>query len=89
MVIKGAETKKLKSKKSKRKKNELIIEEKILITGLDEATILKIESKAEDITIRDLKIYCSQLKLNFKTYFIKNFIPPVNDNSLKRASKNE
>jgi hypothetical protein len=65
-------------KRSSLKKRELLLEEKILITGLDEKTILKIESKSEDITISDLRKYCRELKLNFKSYFVKNFTSSTN-----------
>lgn len=61
----------------------------MLMTGLDEQTILKIESKSENITVLDLKIYCAGLKLSFKTYFVNNYTPPPvsrNKNSKKLAT---
>lgn len=87
-IIKPKKEKK-KPTKSKQPKVQLIMEEKMLMTGLDEQTILKIESKSENITVLDLKIYCAGLKLSFKTYFVNNYTPPPvsrNKNSKKLAT---
>lgn len=57
----------------KTKKVEIPILEKCLLTGLDEQTIIKIESKETHITIDSIINYCNGLNLNFGKFITQNY----------------
>ena len=47
--------------------------EKVALTGLDVNTVFNIEHEDENVTIKDLKTYCRQLKINPKHFIDKYF----------------
>ncbi|MCY7328239.1 MAG: hypothetical protein LH618_06805, partial [Saprospiraceae bacterium] len=55
------------------KKPEISLADKLVLTGLDEQTILKIENKEEEISIKAIKVYCNALKLNFTDFVERNY----------------
>lgn len=57
----------------KNKKVEIPILEKCLLTGLDEQTIIKIESKETHITIDSVINYCNGLNLNLGKFITQNY----------------
>lgn len=59
--------------KTKSEKFAITLAEKLTLTGLDEQTILKIENKEEEISIKALKTYCNALKLSFTDFISKNY----------------
>jgi len=64
-------------------KNVQTLKEKVQLTGLDEQTILGIEQKNEDVSIKALKEYCKALKINFKDFLMKNYVPKRNSRKRK------
>ncbi len=57
----------------KEKLSELPFSEKVALTGLDVNTVFNIEHEDENVTIKDLKTYCRQLKINPKHFIDKYF----------------
>ena len=52
---------------------ELPFNEKVALTGLDVNTVFNIEHEDENVTIKDLKTYCRQLKINPIIFIDKYF----------------
>jgi O-acetyl-ADP-ribose deacetylase (regulator of RNase III)/DNA-binding Xre family transcriptional regulator len=57
----------------KEKLSDLPFSEKVALTGLDVNTVFNIEHEDENVTIKDLKTYCRQLKINPKHFIDKYF----------------
>jgi hypothetical protein len=57
-----------------------------LYTGLNEETFLKIETKDENISIKDLRIYCEGLDINLKSFFNKNYSSSTKNLKLPRVT---
>ena len=53
---------------------KITLNEKLILTGLDEQTINKIENKEEEISIKAIKAYCFALKLNFVDFISRNYV---------------
>jgi len=60
-------------KVTKERVHGLSFNKKVSLTGLDVKTVINIENEDENVTIRDLKIYCQQLKMNPKHFIDKYF----------------
>jgi O-acetyl-ADP-ribose deacetylase (regulator of RNase III)/DNA-binding Xre family transcriptional regulator len=57
----------------KEKLSDLPFSEKVALTGLDVNTVFNIEHEDENVTIKDLKTYCRQLKINPKHFIDRYF----------------
>jgi len=55
------------------KKTEISLQDKLVLTGLDEETISKIENKEYEVSIGAIVKYCSALKLNLPDFVAKNY----------------
>ena len=55
------------------KLSDLPFSEKVALTGLDVKTVFNIENVDDNVTIKDLKTYCRQLKINPKHFIDKYF----------------
>ena len=54
-------------------KMEISLEEKRTLTGLDEQTIFRIENKEQEISIGEIRTYCSGLKISLLDFVAKNY----------------
>ena len=59
--------------KPKKKSKNLTLEQKILLTGLSENLIVKIEEANTDVTIHNIVTYCEGMKINAKTFITKQY----------------
>jgi len=53
--------------------DNLSIEQKILITGLDKWKIIRIETQKENATLKDILTYCDKLKIPYMSFMPELF----------------
>jgi O-acetyl-ADP-ribose deacetylase (regulator of RNase III) len=71
--------------RKKRTAKSITLDQKILYTGLAEHLILQIEAADKEVKISDILCYCEGMKINFKTFLLKQYAGKVEKKSEKKT----